>query len=152
MLRYSTILMVTGLLVGFVLSGYGYSVGQVEDTRAYSSVLCISCVGIDEPIPELSFEDKAELTKVHNPVEVMFFTAWWCPYCPAAHDYLEIIENATDGKVSVLEIDYDENPDLVSEYQIIGIPAVVVGDEVLVGPEIWDGLIPAILELSEGQS
>lgn len=151
--RLSKLWLLVGLFIGAVLVGYGYLKGQVSDTRCYASVVCTSCLGIHEIAPELTFQQKAELTNIQNPVELMLFTAEGCLDCPKAHDFVESIHQVTQGKVLYTELDIRENWALVEEYDIGYVPTVVIGDRKLEGlGEIREGLVPAILELSKGQS
>jgi len=151
--RLSKLLLIIGLFIGAVLVVYGHSKGQVSDTRGYASVICTSCLGIHEIAPELTFQQKAELTKLQNPVKLKLFTAEWCLDCPKAHDYVESIYQAAEGKVSYTELDIMENQALAEEYDIKYVPSVIVGDMKFEGlGEIREGLVPAILELSRGQS
>ena len=142
-----------GLLVSILLIWYGATEDQVDDTRCYSSVVCTSCLGIHEIAPELTFQEKAELTKVQNPVELVLFTAEWCLDCPKAHDFVESVHQATLEKVSYVEIDILENQNLADEHGIRYVPSAIVGTTKLEGLEaIRNELIPAIIELSGGQS
>lgn len=144
---------ILGLLASILLIAYGATQGQVGDTRCYSSVVCTSCLGIHEIAPELTFQEKAELTKVQNPVELTLFTAKFCLDCPKAHDFVESVRQATGGKVSYVEIDILENPDLADEHGIDYVPSVLVGSGKLEGlGAIRNELIPAVIELSGGQS
>ena len=142
-----------GLLASALLIGYGATEGQVGDTRCYSSVLCTSCLGIHEIAPEITFQEKAELTKVQNPVDLMLFTARGCLDCPKAHDFIESICQVTGGKVSYVEMDIVENQELIDKYGIEYAPSVIVGSRKLEGlGAIRNQLIPAIIEASGGQS
>jgi thiol-disulfide isomerase/thioredoxin len=149
----SRLLLIVVLIVGAVFVVVGYSIGQIEDTRGYASVICTSCLGIQEIAPELTFQQKAELTNLQNPVELILFTSKVCLDCPKAHYYVESIEQTTEGKVSYIVIDAVQNQTLAEKYDIKYVPSVIVGDLKLEGlGQIREGLVPAILELSKGPS
>ena len=83
----------------------------------------------------------------------MLFTSKACIDCPKAHAYVESICQASEGKVSYSEVDIIKNQTLAEKYKIEIVPSIIVGDLKLEGlGEIRDGLLPAILDLSGGQS
>ncbi|MEM3579768.1 MAG: thioredoxin family protein [Candidatus Bathyarchaeia archaeon] len=144
------ILSLSGASIAVLLICYGILIkGQLDVTRVYSSVICTSCLGIEEIAPELTFREKAELTKVEKPVHVLLFTMKGCIDCYEAHDYIESVCGASSGKVSYSEIDVLENQSMVEYYGIRYVPTVVVGDKKLEGLKaIRDELISTIIEFS----
>lgn len=150
MAKFSLILMALGVFVAIVLAVYGlFTKNQLDVTRAYSSVICTSCLGIEEIAPELTFHEKAELTKVENPVQVILFTMKGCVECPKAHDYIKSVCEASNGKVSFIEIDVTVNWTMAKQYDIKYVPTIVVGDRKLEGLKaIHEELIGAIIEFS----
>lgn len=150
MAKLSLIFMNLGVFAAILLVVYGVFVeNQLDITRAYSSVVCTSCLGIEEIAPELTFHEKAELTKVKNPIQVILFTMKGCLECLEAHNYIELICEASQGKVSYIEIDVTVNWTIAKQYDVKYVPTIVVGGKKLEGLKaIHDELISAILEFS----
>lgn len=150
MTKNSLIFMVLGFFTAVLLVIYGVFIeNQIDVTRAYSSVICTSCLGIEEIAPELTFHEKAELTKVENHVQIILFTMKGCLECPKAHDYVESVCEASNGKVSYIEIDVTVNWTMAKEYDIKYVPSIVVGNKKLEGLKaIHEELISAIIEFS----
>jgi thioredoxin 1 len=61
-------------------------------------------------------------------IKVKRFTAEWCSPCRALAPIIEEIK-AENPDVTFETIDVDENPDVVSEYGIRGIPVVIVQND-----------------------
>lgn len=57
---------------------------------------------------------------------LVFFTANWCPYCrKTAPELAKLAQNFGSG-LSIAVVDYDENEDLVADYGVRGIPALLL--------------------------
>lgn len=61
-------------------------------------------------------------------IKVKRFTAEWCSPCRALAPIIEEIKTENPD-VTFETIDVDENPDVVSEYGIRGIPVVIVQND-----------------------
>ena len=75
-----------GLLAGAFLY-LGAVRGQVSQARQVASVLCTSCVGIEEAVhvePSLSEETVEALKELVRPVHLEVYHAEWCHSCPYA--------------------------------------------------------------------
>jgi thioredoxin 1 len=61
------------------------------------------------------------------------FTADWCPPCKMVAPALERIAAEEAGRMRVVAIDTDTNPDTVRAYQVMGMPtlALFVGGELV---------------------
>ena len=81
--------------------------------------------------------DRAVL-KASGPVVVDFW-AEWCGPCRMISPALEEISNSLNGKVTILKLNVDENPDLAMKYQITSIPAM----KVFQGGEVKTSIIGA---------
>jgi len=150
MAKHSLILFGFGVFAAISLICYGaFVMDQLDITRAYSRVVCTSCLGIEDIATELTFQEKAELTKVKKPVHIVLFTMKGCLDCPKAHKYVESVCEASGGKVSYIEIDVSENWSIAEEYGIRFVPTVIVGDKKLEGLKaIRNELINTIIEFS----
>lgn len=77
---------------------------------------------------EMKFTDdnfESEVLKSDKPCLVDFF-ATWCGPCKTMGPVIEEIANEYDGKVKVGKLDIDENPNMVSKYQIMSVPTMIV--------------------------
>ncbi|WP_125100139.1 thioredoxin [Leucobacter chromiireducens] len=66
------------------------------------------------------------------PVLVDFWAAW-CGPCRAVAPILDQIAGEQDGKLRIVKLNVDENPNLAAQYRITSIPAMKVfsgGEEV----------------------
>ncbi len=59
------------------------------------------------------------------PVLVDFY-AQWCGPCKTLSPILEQIEKEYEGKVNILKVDVDENPELASQFNIKSIPTLML--------------------------
>lgn len=53
------------------------------------------------------------------------FHATWCAPCKALSPILEELKNEYEGRIKILQIDVDENPELASKYNIKSIPTLM---------------------------
>lgn len=81
-------------------------------------------------VNEGSFEE--EVVKSSVPVLVDFWAAW-CGPCRAVAPTVEELATEYSGKLKVVKVDVDENPDVSSRYGISSIPTLLVfkGGEVV---------------------
>jgi len=54
------------------------------------------------------------------------FWAAWCGPCVALGPILEQVAKELEGKVEVLKLNVDENPDIAQKYQIRSIPNIKI--------------------------
>lgn len=57
--------------------------------------------------------------------QLLDFKAAWCGPCQMMKPVLEELKKELKGKVEIVEIDVDENPNEASKYGIMGIPAYI---------------------------
>ncbi len=72
-----------------------------------------------------------EVLKSDKPV-LVDFNATWCPPCQALHPILEEMAEESDD-YKIVAIDIDDNEGLAEQYEVSGIPCLVVfkdGEEV----------------------
>lgn len=54
------------------------------------------------------------------------FHALWCGPCKVQSPILKEVASEMGDKVRVIKIDVDQNPDLASQYQIRGVPTLMI--------------------------
>jgi thioredoxin 1 len=77
-------------------------------------------------IPKLSegtFEP--EVLKSALPV-LVDFTAVWCQPCKMLDPVVKQLAQQWDGKIKVVKLDVDDNPDLAVDYQVMGVPTLIL--------------------------
>lgn len=65
-----------------------------------------------------------EVLKTSGSVMVDFW-AVWCGPCQAIAPVIDELSVEYQGKLKVLKLNTDENPDIASQYQIMGIPTLL---------------------------
>ncbi|MGE0586929.1 MAG: thioredoxin [Cyclobacteriaceae bacterium] len=99
--------------------------------------LCISKT-INAVAERKTFND---LINDDKPVLVDFY-ADWCGPCKMMAPVLEAFSNEMTGKVKVIKVDVDKNPTAAMNYQIQGVPTLILFKK---GQVIWrqSGVVPA---------
>ncbi|MDD2920741.1 MAG: thioredoxin [Anaerolineales bacterium] len=54
------------------------------------------------------------------------FTAAWCQPCKMIAPIVEQLANEWDGKVKVVKLDADQNPNVMIQYGVMGIPTLIL--------------------------
>ena len=117
----------------------GVSRGQHEQAQGIASVLCTSCVGIEEArhdAPRLSAGALSRLASLDRNVELIVFYAPWCHSCPYAEAMVEEMAKATP-RISYRFVNVDGEPELARAHKVIAggrtvVPAIVRVDMGLV--------------------
>jgi thioredoxin 1 len=65
---------------------------------------------------------------------IVDFHALWCGPCKVQSPILKDLAAELGGKVRVIKIDVDQNPELAGRYQIQGVPTIMVFKN---GKSIW---------------
>jgi thioredoxin 1 len=67
---------------------------------------------------------KTEVLDSADPV-LVDFSAVWCQPCKMLDPIVKQLAGEWDGKVKVVKIDADENPNLVMQFGVMGIPTLL---------------------------
>ena len=74
-------------------------------------------------VTEQDFKDEV----LGSPLPVLVdFTATWCSPCKMIDPIVKQLATEWDGKVKVVKIDADQNPDIVTSYGVMGLPTVML--------------------------
>jgi thioredoxin 1 len=66
-----------------------------------------------------------EVLASDTPVLVDFW-AEWCPPCKMIAPIVDEIANEYEGKLRVAKLDADANPDIVNQYEVLGMPTLLL--------------------------
>ena len=72
-----------------------------------------------------TFDFEGDVIQSKTPVLVDFW-APWCPPCRAIAPSLEEISNELEGKLQVIKVDIDQNPELAQRFGVRSIPTLKV--------------------------
>ena len=61
----------------------------------------------------------------NNPKAVVDFYADWCGPCKMLDPVVKQLAGEWDGKVKVVKIDADQNPNILMQYSVLGIPTLL---------------------------
>ncbi len=110
------------LLSAIVAITYGTAINQHQQARGIASVLCTSCVGIEEARPEREISVSAEtisvLKQLRGPIDLIVFYAPWCHSCPYAEKLVSQMATYTDT-ITYRFINVDEQPELATKYGVV---------------------------------
>lgn len=68
---------------------------------------------------------QAEVLNAEMPV-LVDFTAAWCQPCKMIAPIVEQLAQEWDGKVKVVKLDADQNPNVMMQYGVMGIPTLML--------------------------
>ena len=66
-----------------------------------------------------------EVLKSAQPV-LVDFTAVWCQPCKMLDPIVKQLAEEWQGQVKVVKLDVDDNPDLAMQYQVMGVPTLIL--------------------------
>ena len=68
---------------------------------------------------------QTEVLSADKPV-LVDFTATWCQPCKMIDPIVKQLAQEWDGKVKVVKLDADENPGVLMQYGVLGIPTLML--------------------------
>ena len=68
---------------------------------------------------------QSEVLNADRPV-LVDFTAVWCPPCKMIDPIVKQLAQDWDGKVKVVKLDADENPNILMQFGVLGIPTLML--------------------------
>ena len=74
-------------------------------------------------VTESDFQD--EVIGAELPV-LVDFTATWCQPCKMIDPIVKQLAGEWDGKVKVVKLDADQNPNIMMQYGVMGIPTLML--------------------------
>ena len=74
-------------------------------------------------VTEADFQ--TEVLKANDPV-LVDFTAVWCQPCRMVDPIVKQLAQDWDGKVKVVKLDADQNPNIMMQYGVLGIPTLML--------------------------
>ncbi len=77
-------------------------------------------------IPEVNEETFPEEVLKHPLPVLVDFSAAWCAPCKMLEPIVEQLAQEWSGKVKVVKLDVDDNPDLATRYQVMGVPTLML--------------------------
>ena len=92
------------------------------------------------------------IIKSDKPVLIDFF-ATWCGPCKMLSPILKEVKDSLGDRISILKIDVDKNQQIASQYQVRGVPTMILFQN---GKQLWrqsgvlnkEDIIKIILEKS----
>jgi thioredoxin 1 len=70
-------------------------------------------------------EFQSEVLNAVDPV-LVDFTAGWCQPCKMVDPIVKQLAQDWDGKVKVVKLDADQNPNVLMKYGVMGIPTLML--------------------------
>jgi len=72
-------------------------------------------------------EDNFQTEVVDSSIPVLVdFTAVWCGPCKMLEPIVKQLAQEWDGRVKVVKLDVDENASLAMQYQVMGVPTLIL--------------------------
>jgi len=137
---------------------YGVTLRQHEQAKSIGSVLCTSCVGIEESIreePLFGPANVARIKAIERETELIVFFAIWCHSCPFAEAMVELAASYNE-RISYRFVDVERQPELAQRHGVVRsrrtvVPAVLRVDtgKVIFGSEELEERLVDLLEATE---
>lgn len=108
---------------------------RVQVTKLHSGALCGKCGAVlqHEHVldgrPLMVDEASFDRLVMQSPLPVLLYCwAPWCSVCGSTTPMVEALASETNGKVRVAKLNVDQNPNLASRFNIMGVPAFFIID------------------------
>jgi thioredoxin 1 len=88
-----------------------------------SHTILLPTFPMPSPLSDTEFQTK--VLKSTTPVLVDFW-APWCGPCKAMHPVIEEVEKQYKGKVSVFQMNVDENSEIPQQFNVMSIPTFII--------------------------
>jgi len=85
-------------------------------------------------------------TLSENSIVLVDFWAQWCMPCRMMAPIIESIDKEYTGKLSVVKVDVDQDPDLANQYEVISVPTFLLFKDGKVVNRFTGGLPKAKVE------
>ena len=105
-----------------ILSWAGRIVNVIECELAASKLRGGKMTEVDY-VKEDTFQ--SEVLNADKPV-LVDFTAGWCPPCKMIDPVVKQLAQDWEGKVKVVKLDADENPNILTQFGVLGIPTLIL--------------------------
>jgi thioredoxin 1 len=105
-----------------ILSWASRIVNVIDEGLAASKV-CGGKMSEVNYVKEDNFQN--EVLNADKPV-LVDFTAVWCPPCKMIDPIVKQLAQDWDGKVKVVKLDADENPNILMQFGVLGIPTLLL--------------------------
>ena len=77
-------------------------------------------------LPQVNSENfQAEVLSADKPV-LVDFGAVWCGPCKMLDPVVEQLAGEWQSKMKVVKVDVDHNPEIAMQYQVMGVPALIL--------------------------
>jgi thioredoxin 1 len=80
---------------------------------------------VSEPVTATTSSFAGEVLQSGTPVLVDFW-ATWCQPCLAIAPLVKKLADTYQGRLKVVKVDTDENPDVAAKYEVTGIPCLIL--------------------------
>ncbi len=77
-------------------------------------------------LPYVTQDDFASQVLQSDLPVLVDFTAVWCGPCKMLAPIVETLAEEWSGKVRVFKLDVDHNPDVAMQYQVMGVPTLML--------------------------
>jgi thioredoxin 1 len=94
-------------------------------TRAEYDTTKAGTMSSTKAVTDATFQSEV----LHHEIPILVdFWAEWCGPCRAVSPILDKIAEENTGKLSIVKMNVDENPETVEKYGIVSIPSMLVFD------------------------
>ena len=77
-------------------------------------------------IKEILGNEEFALAPLNNKIVLVDFYATWCGPCKMQSPILHEFKEEVGGKVEIIKVDVDQNPDIAKDFGILSIPTLLL--------------------------